>query len=218
MKRASMPARSFCLAVVLCLCLAWGNAWAVPVGHVFDGDTFALADGRRVRLVGIDAPELAHGGNEAQYFANEAKAALVRLVGGADVRLAPAGQGEDRFGRILAEVFLPDGRSVNEMLLAQGAAYFFWHRDLSPELSARFLAAQRQAMAAGRGFWPRIAALPAPGRPYVGNTASRRFHDPRCPDAARVSPRHRVFLTTMSQALGEGYAPARDCSPWPAAR
>ncbi len=187
------------------------------VAQVFDGDTCRLADGRTVRLAGIDAPETAHGNAPAQYFAAQAKAALKRRVLGRELRLVRDGRGGDRFGRVLGDFVLPDGASVAEALVADGMAFVFWHRDLSPALDDRLLAAARQAMAAGRGFWPRLLALPPPARPYVGNAASRRFHDAACPQGRAVSPRNRVAFPDLRAAFAAGFAPARECTPWPAA-
>uniref|UniRef100_I2Q0M2 Micrococcal nuclease-like nuclease n=1 Tax=Desulfovibrio sp. U5L TaxID=596152 RepID=I2Q0M2_9BACT len=219
---AGWPAR--CLAhVVLCLVLGWPSGlWAalerVTVVRVLDGDTCVLADGRRLRLAGIDAPEMAHSGNPAQYYAVEATSLLARLTLGQPLGLALVGEGADRYGRTLGALIRPDGTSVAERMLGEGAAYIFWYRDLPRSLVERYLAIQRRAMAAGAGFWPRILALPAPAGAYVGNTASHRFHAPGCPDAGRIGPRNRVLLPTLGEAFGRGYTPARDCTPWPSDR
>lgn len=185
------------------------------MARVFDGDTCLLEDGRRLRLAGIDAPETSHDGQPAQYYAKEAAALLARLTAGQPLRLVAVGEGRDRFGRVLGDLRLPDGASISERLAAEGAAYYFWHADLPNDLSDRLLAAQRRAMAAGQGFWPRILAMPAQEQPYVGNVASHRFHAPNCPDARRISPRNRVALPTLAAAFDKGLAPARNCSPWP---
>ena len=208
---------------LLCACLLApglaraGGGERVRVERVFDGDTCRLDDGRTVRLAGIDAPEGAHGDAPAQFFAAEAKAALERHVMGRELRLVRAGQGGDRFGRILGDFLLTDGASVAEALVADGAAFVFWHRDLPTPLCARLLAAERRAMASGRGFWPRLLALPRPPRPYVGNASSCRFHDADCPQGRAVSPRNRVAFPDLRAAFAAGFAPARECTPWPAA-
>jgi endonuclease YncB( thermonuclease family) len=212
------------LAVVaLCLVLGWpAGLLAAPervtVVRVLDGDTCVLADGRRLRLAGIDAPEMAHLGAPAQYYAAEASSRLARLTLGQPLGLILVGEGADRYGRTLGSLIRPDGTSVAERMLGEGAAYVFWYRDLPRSLVKRYLEIQRRAMAAGAGFWPRILALPAPGGAYVGNTASHRFHAPGCPDAGRISPRNRVLLPTLGEAFGRGYTPARDCTPWPSGR
>ncbi len=219
--RRSAVGRGLALAVFWLFLACPAGTWAAPdrvaVLRVFDGDTCQLADGRRLRLAGIDAPETGHGGAPAQYYAAEAASLLARLTVGQPLRLEPVGEGRDRFGRLLGDLVGPDGASVALRMLDQGAAYVFWHPDLPASWTDRALAAQRRAMAGRVGFWARILSLPAPDRPYVGNAASRRFHDPRCRDAGRIGPRNRVLLPDLAAAFGQGYAPARDCTPWPPA-
>lgn len=182
---------------------------------VYDGDTCRLADGRTLRLAGVDAPETAHDGRPAQYYAQQAKAALEGLVRGALLRFVGVGPAQDRFGRLLGDLVLPDGRSVTEILLSRGCVFVFWHKDMESTVFNRLLALQRRAMAEGQGFWPRLLSLPPPATPYVGNVSSHRFHGPDCPDVARIGRRNRVVLATISEAFDQGYAPARDCTPWP---
>ncbi|QAZ67671.1 thermonuclease family protein [Solidesulfovibrio carbinolicus] len=182
---------------------------------VYDGDTCRLADGRTLRLAGVDAPETAHEGRPAQYFAEQAKAALDGLTRGVALRFVEVGPAQDRFGRLLGDLVLPDGRSLTEILLSRGCVFVFWHKDMGPAVFNRLLALQRRAMAQGQGFWPRLLSLPPPAAPYVGNASSHRFHGSNCPDAARIARRNRVALATLGEAFNQGYAPARDCTPWP---
>ena len=206
------------------LLVLWAAAVAIPVSAeevrvrwVADGDTVRLEDGRRVRLLGIDAPETGGRDGRPQYFAREAHARLQELVLSTRVRLELEDQGQDRYGRVLAWLYLPDGRMVNEMLVAEGFAFFYHHPGQQPDLQARLLAAQRRAMAENAGFWPCILALPAPPPGWVGNRRSRRFHHPDSAHAGQISPRNRVELRTLEAAFHEGYAPARGSSPWPGA-
>jgi endonuclease YncB( thermonuclease family) len=185
------------------------------VVRVYDGDTCRLSDGRVVRLAGVDAPEVAHNGAPAQYYAAASRDALARLVMGRAVHLVVRGDEGDRFGRVLGDFLLPEGGTAVEALSADGAVFVFWHRDLSEAAFERLLTLQRRAMAQGRGFWPQLLALPAPSRGYVGNAASKRFHAADCPEAARISPRNRVALPDLRQAFARGYSPARECTPWP---
>lgn len=182
------------------------------VRAVVDGDTLELAGGGTVRLVGIDTPELGHGG-PGQYYGRQARAELARLVDGQEVRLEV--QGRDRYGRLLAVVWRRDGTMVNERLVALGAAFVFPHQDDGLLLAGRLLAAQRQAMDRGLGFWPRILALPEAREPYVGTAGSRRFHRLSCPFAARIGSHNRVLFPSLRAAFAAGFAPCRTCTPWP---
>jgi micrococcal nuclease len=92
----------------------------VPVKHVIDGDTFDSTH-RRVRLYGINAPEL---GEECF---SEATERLRELVGD-EVRLELGPRKKDKFGRVLAYVYTEAGDSVDETLVREGLATA-WARD-----------------------------------------------------------------------------------------
>lgn len=124
------------------------------VRSVTDGDTVTLADGREVRLVGIQAPKLPLGrtGFRKWPLADEAKAALEALVAGKTVTLAYGGQRTDRHGRALAHLYLPDRRWVQGAMLDQGMARVYSFAD-NRALVAEMLARERAARAARRGIW-----------------------------------------------------------------
>lgn len=105
------------------------GAIAATVTWVSDGDTLRAraADGTdlgRVRLLGIDAPELAHDGRSAQCWGEQARVALGALTPvGAAITLVPdLGQADrDVYGRLLRYVEI-GGADVSAQLLAAGAA------------------------------------------------------------------------------------------------
>ena len=84
------------------------------VARVFDGDTVALADGTHVRLIGINTPEHGRDGAPDEPFAAAATGALRELLAEHDGRLQLrfGAERHDRYGRLLAHAYLPDGRSV----------------------------------------------------------------------------------------------------------
>ncbi len=189
------------------------------VAHCFDGDTLKLGDRRVVRLAGIDAPELGRGQTRPQYYAREAKAELERLARGRQVSLLAAGENDhDRHGRLVAEVCLADGRSLNELMVASGAAFFYPHRDLEPEFQERLREIQARAIHERRGLWAHLLSLPLAHETYVGNRASLRFFPVTCPEAQHIKPRNRIHFGTLMDAFLAGYAPARVCVFWPSAR
>lgn len=124
------------------------------VASVVDGDTVVLADGRQVRLVGIQAPKLPLGRPEfrAWPLAEEAKQFLVALVLGERVRLFYGGQPVDRYGRQLAHLYLDDGRWVQGEILRQGMARVYSFPD-NRALVAEMLALEREARRNRRGIW-----------------------------------------------------------------
>ena len=94
------------------------------VRYVIDGDTVILADGRKVRLIGIDTPELGHGGNPDQPFARQARDYLITLLRGRqdEIYLTYDEERHDNYRRTLAHIFLPDGTSIESLILARGLA------------------------------------------------------------------------------------------------
>jgi micrococcal nuclease len=187
------------------------------VAFVSDGDTLVLAGGETVRLAGIDAPELSRDGRPAQVYALEATRFLRKMVGAKEISIEPTGKGRDRHGRLLALLRTDDGRVINEIMLGEGVAFVYAHGDLDTTTEARFLRAQQRAMSAGKGFWPDILGQEHGPGGWIGNSRSKRFHTPDCPDGRRVSDRNRVFLTSLKDAYGRGYAPCRKCTVWPTA-
>lgn len=190
-----------------------------PLGFVancFDGDTFKLTDRRIVRLAGIDAPELSKGDRKGQLFAREARDQLTGLTQGQQVMLLQAGvKHRDLHGRILAEVLLPDGSSLNEIMVRNGAAYFYPHRDLSPQLQERLRNLQHEAIAERRGMWGFLLSQPVAKNNYLGNKESLRFFPADCAEAQSIRPRNRVYFGNLMDAFMAGYAPARVCPFWP---
>jgi micrococcal nuclease len=111
------------------------NNRSFKVVKVLDGDTFdvAVPDLKaektqaytRIRLWGIDTPEIAHPGrNSEMYFGNEAAEFGRKMLIGKMVRLElVAGDTRCRYGRLLAYAWLPDGRMYNELAIQEGYAY-----------------------------------------------------------------------------------------------
>jgi micrococcal nuclease len=179
------------------------------VKRVNDGDTVQLTDGRSVRYIGVNAPEIDHARNAAQPLGFEARALNARLVEGRMVRLELDAERRDDYRRALAYVFLPDGTMVNERLLQAGVAFCLYRRP-NVKYEFRLLAAQRAAMQAGRGLWRNWRE--GEGR-YIGNRNSRRFHLSGCPEAKRISRANRVMFSKRWDAFWDGYSPSRECLP-----
>jgi micrococcal nuclease len=94
----------------------------VLVRVVFDGDTIDVATVGRVRLLGIDAPEIGHRFESSAPFGREAKERLTSLIAHRWVRLEFDGQREDFYDRRLAYVLLEDGTFINALLVREGLA------------------------------------------------------------------------------------------------
>ena len=149
------------LLVLSTALLAASNAadLVTRVREVIDGDTIVLRDGRKVRYLGINAPE--HG----QPYAREATNFNRRLVSGLPVRLEFDQVRADRHGRLLAYVYATkcevrgtkcgEETMVNEQLLAEGLAHVFFMPP-NTRFAARLLQAQEKAHTARRGMWKAV--------------------------------------------------------------
>ncbi len=165
----------------------------VRVDYVYDGDTLTLTDGRRVRLIGMDAPEMGRDGHATQPGAVAARDRLRALVRRAGRRLGLRYDLDrhDRYGRLLAHLFLPDGDSVTARLLREGRGVPLvippnvWHAGCYGKAAA---AARRER----RGIWryPRyrpVAARALPARAHG-------FHIVRGRVRHLGRGRHRLWL------------------------
>jgi len=95
----------------------------VVVKRVTDGDTLILKDGRKVRLIGINTPELATKRRIAEPYALQAKRFVeTALKSNKEIFIQYGEQAEDRYGRVLAHVALKDKQNLNTLILKQGLA------------------------------------------------------------------------------------------------
>jgi endonuclease YncB( thermonuclease family) len=126
------------------------------VASVTDGRTFILADGRTVRLAMIEVPVLPPPGSALQHqtpAGDRSRTALGELVEGQNLLIAQFGT--DRFGRVLARAYLPDGRgpkAVETGLLAAGLAFVSPYAG-NHNCVADMIAAERAARGAKLGLW-----------------------------------------------------------------
>jgi micrococcal nuclease len=183
---------------------------AALVVQVVDGDTVVLAGGAKVRVLGIDAPEMERDGRPADFLAHQAKATLAELTLNRTVGLEYDRLRYDNYGRLLAYLFLPDRTLVNAELVRRGLAraYFIspnlrYHKDL--------LVAQQEAIQVQRGVWRQLLKQDEPF--YLGNRHSLRLHRPKCPLAAPMAKANQVRFTSLKDAYLQGYSPCRSCKP-----
>jgi micrococcal nuclease len=115
-----------------------------------DGDTLWLSGIGKVRLIGVDTPEV-YG--QVECFGHEASAFVERLLPlGSRVSYRLGVDPRDRYGRALAYVYLDDGRLLNMVLVRRG---FAQPLTIPPndELAGRFVGAARDARRRGAGLW-----------------------------------------------------------------
>lgn len=125
----------------------------VPITRVTDGDTLRVAyEGRdeRVRLIGIDTPEVPWYGGRGECFGVEAGLFTRRRLSGRSVRLAFDVEHRDRYRRLLAYVYV--GRELfNLTLVREGHARADPHPP-NIRMAKAFSRAEGEAQAAGRGL------------------------------------------------------------------
>jgi micrococcal nuclease len=123
---------------------------------VLDGDTIeVLPSGglhnktKRVRLYGIDCPE------KKQAFGTRAKQAMSALVFAKSITVESLGQ--DKYKRIVGDVFLPDGTNVNRELVAQG---WCWHYEKYAPDDLVLAVLELAARGSKKGLWADTSPLP----------------------------------------------------------
>ena len=118
---------------------------------VYDGDTFTLESGDKIRLRLVNTPEL----KPAEPYGQEARELADRWLMGRTVKLDVSPEGRDGYGRILAAVSTDEG-PVALALLEAGLGHIFVIPPETIDLKP-YYAAQDRARAAGRGIWSQEA-------------------------------------------------------------
>lgn len=188
---------------------AHSDQWAT-VADAIDGDTIRLVDGRMVRYLAIDAPEINHRTGHADPWGDLSLRVNRGLVKGRRVRLVLGSPVKDDYGRTLAYVYRPDGRLINRMLMLQGLGHYYpFNPRESGTIAATMLRAQRDAMSRGVGLWADRKAYST--GPYDGNRRSMRFHEPWCTRGKQTHAKNRLRFETRWEAHWEGFMPAGCC-------
>lgn len=158
MKKASQVGAFFvsllCVDLALAFCPPRDDVPKVVVSQVVDGDTVRLADGRSIRLIGINAPELGRKGRSDEPYAVQAKRRLQALIDAGDGRvgLLYGEQRKDRYGRTLGHLYDRQGRNLEAQLLSEGLGFMV---AVAPNaaLAACQAQAERQARSKRLGVW-----------------------------------------------------------------
>jgi len=210
------------------------------VTHVVDGDTahVALATGvtEKVRFIGVNTPESTI---EHEPYGKEASAYTKKALAGKTVYLETDAELRDRYGRLLAYVWLAqpmsDGdaevraKMFNARLLLDGIAE---QATYPPNVKYvdRFAVYAREARNADRGLWGIAgaaavgsgaaasggsgASVPAPSAgAYIGNRNTKKFHYPACSSVGDMNPANKVPLPDRAAAVAGGYVPCKRCNP-----
>ncbi len=145
--KASMPV---ILLILLSFTLSFAND-LLRVKRVIDGDTLLLTNGDRVRLIGVDTPETKHPQKPVERFGKEAYLFTKGMVEGKEVRLDYDWQRRDKYGRLLAYVYLKDGIFLNAEIIKQG--YGFAYTKFPFKYLEEFRKYEREARENKKGLW-----------------------------------------------------------------
>ncbi len=124
----------------------------VKVKYVIDGDTFTTRSGDKVRMLGINTPELFHGKQPDEPMAKIARKTLQGLIGNRSVTLQFAKEKRDRHGRLIAFVETSDGKDAQLELLKTGLAFAVVVGEAHDRVD-EYLAAEKAAREAEMGVW-----------------------------------------------------------------
>ena len=163
------------LLVLLTTAIASASSVEGIVVRIVDGDTIHVRVGDRiekVRYIGVNTPEVHHPRKGEEPGGREATEVNRGLVGARHVRLETDVQTRDRYGRLLAYVWVDD-MMVNAELVRRGYAQVM---TVPPNVrhQALFVKLQRDARDAGRGLWRQVR--PAGFRGVLGRAAGARQH------------------------------------------
>jgi micrococcal nuclease len=123
----------------------------VRVKRVVDGDTLLLTNRERVRLIGVNTPETKHPKKPVQRYGKEGYLFTKKMVEGEKVRLEYDWQKRDKYGRLLAYVYLMDGTFLNAEIIKQG--YGFAYTRYPFKYLEEFRQYEREARENQRGLW-----------------------------------------------------------------
>jgi endonuclease YncB( thermonuclease family) len=188
--------------------------YSARVVGIADGDTITVLTAdktqHRIRLWGIDTPET------GQDFGSRTKQTASNLAFGKQVTFRA--RHTHRYGRTVAEVILPDGRSMNREMVRQGMAWRF--RRYAPH-DGELVRLEAEARAARVGLWSQPNPVPprewrrGEGVPQtaevIGNRRSHIYHKPNCRGAAAMAEKNLIRFASKADAEKAGYRKAGDC-------
>ncbi len=192
----------------------------VLVTDVVDGDTIKVLRGRHqetVRLIGVDTPETSRPGTPVQFYGPEASLFTKRSLLEKRVRLEfeppdrPGGS-RDKYHRLLAYIFIDDGRNFNLELVEQGFGRAYTLYPFRYEQA--FRKAEQAARAAGRGIWNEAKRTawsdPARRGKIIGNIRTNIYHVPGQRYYDAISEKNRVYFPSEAAARESGFRKARN--------
>ena len=194
-----------------------GNPYGkwVLVTEVVDGDTVHVGRGWRnttVQFLGVDTPETVHQDKPVEFLGPEALEFTKKTLKGKKVHLEFESSNQmDKYGRLLAYVYLSNGSLFNAELIKRGyarviAPFHFRYYD-------EFRNYEREAVASGRGIWTtKVKNIQFPsekGGKIIGSKKSKIYHFPGQAYYDKVKGENRVYFDSEEEAIRAGYRKAK---------
>lgn len=205
------------------------NLIKAKVTKVVDGDTVYVRfeNGReeKVRFIGVDTPEST---TKIEPYGKEAAAYTKSQLYGKDVWLELDVQERDKYGRLLAYIWLSPpvkesdteirSKMFNAILLLEGYAQIM---TVPPNVKYvdYFRVYQQEAREKNLGLWgleideEKSTTYPGGTNYYIGNRNSKIFHYPNCQWAKKIAPQNKVIFESREEAIKAGYRPCKVCRP-----
>lgn len=144
------------------------------VVSIADGDTITVdMEGKKekIRFIGVDTPEIYHGGSTApsQCYGEKAKAYTEAAIDGKRVKLVAdeKGSNRDKYGRLLRYVYTHDDRPLDELLVSEG--YGFAVDGFAYSKKEEYLSLMNDAEAGKKGLWAVCGIDRSKGYPEVAS-------------------------------------------------
>lgn len=205
------------------------NTITAEVTKVVDGDTIKVKVGNReetVRLLLIDTPETVHPDKPVQPFGPEASAFVEEMLEGETVELEKDVSERDRYGRLLAYVYI-DGESVQKMLLERGLARVAYIYEPNVKYVEEYRAVQEEAQREGKGIWSIEDYVQEDGfnemkggvteeqeeegwddvsdKRFIASRNSDVYHEIGCPGGAnQIKEENAIYFETEEEAIDSG--------------
>lgn len=204
----------FCITFLLFISIPFAHSQTVKCTRVVDGDTILLSNGEKVSLIGVNTPGKTHSNKPVESYGKESSAFTRRMVEGKAVRIEYGQQQRDKYGALLAYVYLTDGTFLNAEIIKQGHG----HVDTGVPFKYinEFRQYEQEARTAQRGMWAHKPSRKEPKytrERYMGAKDSTIYHLPTCALIRKVNPLDRRMFNTVKKAVDAGYVPCKVCQP-----
>jgi micrococcal nuclease len=202
---------------------------AVQVTRIVDGDTIVvkMPDGtdEKIRFIGVDTPEST---TQVEPFGKEASGYTADALSGKIIYLETDAELRDRYGRMLAHVWLSepsvvDDSSIRQYLFNAQLVLAGYANLMTIPPNVKYVdylkTYEAEARGASAGLWApepqaKTPASPsAPSTAYIANKNTKKFHYAECSSVNDMNESNKVPYDSRDKAVADGYVPCKRCNP-----